>query len=300
MPLHAEEVLLKNGQTISGRVTGQNSIAVFVATSRGTQIIAKNDIIRIQYVAFSPAQKAQALEAQRQKEIAIAMEWQRIRQFQETEERRKHEEELAAKIRAEKEAEARAAAERAAALRELVAKGQMEKPADEPISYWDFAWRSLVLPGWGHFYLNRPWFGTIYAVSTAGFVAGVYETHRRAVAAKRENHRDAERNFFLAVQPNLLNLETRTAYGYYSTAKAMTVYQHKVDKYNGALAALATLYCGQIIHIIYNGIAWENGLLIVKHQPQGTIDAGFSAAPELPDGGRKAGVLFAGSLTMRF
>lgn len=301
-PAHAEEILLKNGSTVTGRVSGQDALAVSISTARGMQSIAKADIVRIQYVPFTPTQKAQALEAQRQKDVAIALEWQRIRQFQEAHERKRREEELAARIRAEKEAESRAASERAAALRELVAKGQMEKPSDEPISYWDFAWRSLAIPGWGHFYMDRPVIGTMYAAGTAGFLAAAYETRRRARAAVRENHREAEQNFIFAIYPGVLSPELRIAYGFNANAKAFTVYQHKVDQYNGALAALVTLYCVQFIHIVYNGIAWENGLLIVENRRResGSIDARFSVAPDYPEMDRKPRLAFVGGLTMYF
>jgi hypothetical protein len=111
--LTAEEVLLRSGETISGRVTGQDSTVVFLSTAHGTKNIAKLDILRIQYAPFTPAQKAQALEVRRQKEAAQVLEWERIRRLQEGEERKKREEQLAAKIRAEKEAAAQAAADRA-------------------------------------------------------------------------------------------------------------------------------------------------------------------------------------------
>lgn len=301
-PAHAEEILLKNGSTLRGRLSGQDSMNIFVVTSGGSRVIPKVEVVRIQYVPFTPAEKAQALEARRAKDAASALEWERVRQIQEAQERKQREEELAAKIQAEKEADARAAAARAAALRELVARGQMEKPTDEPISYWDFAWRSLVLPGWGHFYLDRPWFGVLYAAGMTGFLATVYETHRRALIAVRENHREAERNFILSAQPSLPDLELRTAYGFYSNAKAITVYRHKLDQYNGSLVALATLYCVQLIHIIYNGIAWENGLLIVDNRriEPGTIQTHFSVAPDFPELVKRPGAVFLGNLTMSF
>jgi hypothetical protein len=300
--LTAEEVLLRSGETISGRVTGQDSTVVFLSTAHGTKNIAKLDILRIQYAPFTPAQKAQALEVRRQKEAAQVLEWERIRRLQEGEERKKREEQLAAKIRAEKEAAAQAAADRAAALRELVEKGKMAKPRDEPISYWDFAWRSMVLPGWGHFYLGRPWFGAIYAVGATSLLSGVYETHRRGRAAERENHREAQTNFILSAHPGLPGREARTMYALYANAKAFTVYRHKVHRYNGALAALGTFYAVQLFHITYNGIAWENGLLIVENgqSAPASIDGQLVVMPENADPARKNGVALAGIFTLRF
>ncbi|MCE9599799.1 MAG: hypothetical protein K8S54_17705 [Spirochaetia bacterium] len=300
--LAAEEVLLRSGETISGHVTGQSATMVFLSTARGTKNISKLDILRIQYAAFTPAQKALALEVRRQKEAAQALEWERIRRLKEGEDRKQREEQLAAKIRAEKDTAAQAAADRAAALRELVEKGKMAKPGDEPISYWDFAWRSMVLPGWGHFYLDRPWFGAIYAVGATSLLSGAYETHRRGRAAERENHREAQTNFILSAHPGLPGWEARTMYGLYANAKAFTVYRHKVHRYNGALAALGTFYAVQLFHIIYNGIAWEKGLLIVENgqSAPASIDGRVVVMPESADPGRRNGVALAGIFTLRF
>lgn len=51
--------------------------------------------------------------------------------------------------------------------------------------------------------------------------------------------------------------DLRVTYGVYANARGITDYQNKIDEYHGALAALATLYCVQLVHIIYNGFAWE-------------------------------------------
>ncbi len=302
-PAQAEEILLKTGSVVLGRVSKISADAVFVTTAKGTQSIPKKDIIRIQNTPFTAEQKAKAVEAQRKKKAAIALEQEQIRNIQEAKERKRREEELEAKIRKEKEEEARAAADRAAALRELVDKGQMEKPKDEPISYKDFAWRSMVLPGWGHFYLERPWFGALYAGGAAALLMTVYETRKEALAAKTENHRDAASNFLFTAVPSPISADIRIAYGVYANAKTFTSDQHKVDQYNGALFALAAFYGVQVVHILYNGFAWENGLLIVENQKKepGTIQTHFSAVPEyLPNTERKSGVAFHGGLTVLF
>ncbi len=299
---YGEEVLLKNGKIIVGRVSSIDADTVFLTTKMGKENILKKEIIKIQYTPFTPEQKAQALEVQRKKKVEISLEKERIREIQSAKLRKKREEELADKIRKEKEIESKATADRAAALRELVAKGQMEKPKDEPISYMDFAWRSLILPGWGHFYLERPWFGFFYAGGTIAFLGAVIKTRNEALEAQKQNHRDTEYNFILTLQPDLLSKEVRVAYSTQSNAKAFNEYQHKVDRYNGALVALATFYCVQLIHIIYNGIAWENGLLIVENQKNepGIINTHLVAVPEFQENEKKQGVSIQGGLTVNF
>ncbi len=253
---------------------------IFVDTLKGAISIRKSNVIKVQYVPFSAEQKVKALEAKRKKLAGMELEKVKLLQIE----------------------EAQARALRAAALREFVEKGQMEKPKDEPISYWDFAWRSMVLPGWGHFYLERPWFGVAYSGGTAMLLAAVINTRDDALSAQRENHRDAELNFLISAQPDAFSKDLRVTYGVYANARGLTEYQNKIDDYHGALAALATLYCVQLVHIIYNGFAWENGLLIVENQKKDPekIRTNINFAPEYFGEGKMSGVTLQGGLTILF
>lgn len=263
--LSAESILLRNGQSFDGRITSQTVSEIIVVTSTGTRRIPKNQIARIQYVPFTEAQKQQ----QRAEYIRQYQAWKKrqeeIRRQKMAEEQKKKE--LAAieeQIRQKKLEEAKERADRAEALRELVDTGKMEKPDGEPISYWDFAWRSAVLPGWGHYYIDRPVFGTIYSVGTVALLAGVYQTRRIALKAVDINEREVQRNFILSITPNQFSFEQRAFYAYYANGRAFLDYQAKVDRYHYSLYALGVFYGVQLLHIIYNGIAWENGLLIVQ------------------------------------
>lgn len=278
--MHAEEILLKNGSVVSGRVTKMTFDDIIIDTLKGTVSIRKSNVIKVQYVPFSAEQKAKALEAKRKKLAGMELEKVKLLQIE----------------------EAQARALRAAALREFVEKGQMEKPKDEPISYWDFAWRSMVLPGWGHFYLERPWFGVAYSGGTAMLLAAAINTRGDALSAQRENYRDAELNFLISAQPDTFTKDLRLTYGVYANARGITDYQNKIDQYHGALAALATLYCVQLVHIIYNGFAWENGLLIVENQKKDPekIKTNISFAPDYVGEGKVSGVTLQGGLTNLF
>ncbi|MBI3394200.1 MAG: hypothetical protein HY042_00005 [Spirochaetia bacterium] len=284
--LSAEEVLLRSGETISGRVTGHTPAGIQLVTAKGPRTIARADLVKIQYVQFTPVEKEAAREAARKKREAEAAAFERVRRARiEEADRQRKLVELEAQVRIEREKEARERADRAAALRDLVEKGQMEKPVGEPISFRDFAWRSALFPGWGHFYIDRPVMGTVYSGATIGFVAAVYDTHRRALAATRENHWQVEQNFLFTLYPGLATVDQRVAYSYYSNARAFLTYRHKIDVYNGALLSLATLYGVQLLHMIYNGIAWENGLLIVSNEPeQAGVSPLFAVLPETEPG----------------
>lgn len=289
--LLAEVVLLKNGQTLSGQIAGQSASGIFLVTSTGVKQINKGDLVKIQYVPFTQAQKDQALAVVRKRRAAEQARLAKIRAARIAEAER--EKQLAAeqaRIDAVKLKEAQERASRAAALRELVDKGKMEKPDGEPISFWDFAWRSMVLPGWGHFYLDRPVIGSLYVAGTVAMLGGVYETRRRARAAVRENREQVQTNFLLSIQPSLASLEIRTAYAYYSNARAYLPIQSKVDNYHYALYSLGMFYGLQVLHIIYNGIAWENGLLIVKNDtPEvGKLRPQFAILPDVDTTSRYA------------
>jgi hypothetical protein len=84
----------------------------------------------------------------------------------------------------------------------------MEKPNDEPIEYWDFAWRSLVFPGWGHFYLDQPIIGSAYMATSLVLLTRTYETRRVALKAQSENNRQADFNFLLNSYGGVAHLET--------------------------------------------------------------------------------------------
>ncbi|MDH5657163.1 MAG: hypothetical protein OEZ34_14730 [Spirochaetia bacterium] len=144
----------------------------------------------------------------------------------------------------------------------------MNKPEDEPISYWDFAWRSMVLPGWGHYYLERPTMGTFYSASTAALLLNVYRTRMAAVNAKKQNDEEVQINFILTGIPSVAPQALRAAYSLEANRRAYTDYQKKVDIYNYSLILLASFYAFQIVHIIYNGIAWENGIPIVENRQE--------------------------------
>jgi hypothetical protein len=65
----------------------------------------------------------------------------------------------------------------------------------------------------------------------------------------------------------------------------------KVDNYHNSLAAFGLFYAIQFLHIFYNAIAWENGLLIVKKNLQekepAQITPIFSSIQQINTDGRK-------------
>jgi len=285
-PLQAEIVTMKDGTELHGRIVGQTSKSVRLKTAEGVQTIEKSNLKRIRWVKPSATQKQASAEELRQKKEKARKERERIAKEElAKQEKERLLKELEAQELEEKKAAALERAERAAALRELVETEKMEKPKGEPISYWDFAWRSLLIPGWGHFKIERPVMGSLYLAATAGYLYGIYNTNRIAKNAIKENDRKAEENFIFSIAPGIATKEIRIAYSMYANAKALTVVQKKVDNYNHALYLAGVFYGFQLLHIIYNGFAWEKGLLIVDNNEfmpkKGSIRPHFAVIPQV-------------------
>lgn len=305
-PLQAEIVYLKNKKTVEGSISGQTSTSVILRIpGKGrAMMIPKTQIARIRYVSMTDEEKAakeekarKIREARRLRRERLERELQARAAAEAEKERRRLE--LEAQERAEKLAEAKERAERAAALRELVDKGKMEKPEDEPISYMDFAWRSMVLPGWGHFYLDRPVVGSLYAGGAAFLLQNAYFKRQGALEATAANHEQVLNNFILTAVPDVAPLPFRVAYSVDSNRRAFREYKKAVDEYNYSLYMLEVFYAVQLIHIIYNGIAWEEGLFIVDEQPADTIRVHFAVAP-VPDQQERGQTTLAGTVGITY
>ena len=289
--LSAEDVHMKDGKVISGRVTGQNASHIELRTKTETMWLAKAKIKKIVYRPTSEQEKIAKREAERKRLAAIRAARQKIeKENQEKAEKERLLAELKEKERQEALEIAQEKARRAEALRELVENETMEKPTDEPISYWDFAWRSMVAPGWGHFYLERPTMGYIYSGSAAALLLNVYRTRQDAILAKEKNKEEVRNNYLFTAVPGIAPQVVRAAYSLESNRKAFTDYQKKVDIYNYSAYLLVAFYGAQIIHIVYNGLAWQKGLPIVDNSND-TKSIKFSAIvlPEYGTEGDKKG-----------
>lgn len=286
--LHAEIVMLRKGPPVEGRIVRQTAASIEVTTPKGNKTILKQDIVRIQYVAVTNEQKRLMAEKQKKLEADRRAERDRIERERLAEaEKATRLKQLEERVLAEKKKEAEERAERAAALRELVSTGQMEKPADEPISYMDFVWRSLLVPGWGHFTIDRPVVGSLYMGTAALLLGNAAVKYREGAPAARNNRREVILNDLIVLQPALIaDGNMRLALNIYANSNSSSVYRNKVDASNHALYMLGVFYAVQFVHIVYNGIAWENGLLVVDRGSNGeTLGATFDIGPDsTPDG----------------
>ncbi|MCB1139152.1 MAG: hypothetical protein KDK23_10370 [Leptospiraceae bacterium] len=255
--LWGEAIYMRNGDILVGNVTQQTESSVTAIIDGKVRVIPKSQIQRITFET-----EEEIKEERRRRAIAR-------QQALEAERRRKEQEELE-RVRQQYLAEqAMARAERAKYLREQVEKGNIEKP-DEPISYFDFAWRSAVVPGWGHVAMGKPYIGYTYMALTGLAVYNLGRTWGPAYAAKSDNEQQLNNNIVLALAASnggLGDPSLNALYFYDANVKATGEYRAKVDSYNYAVLTLLTVYGVQLAHIIYNGFAWEEGLVVHNDEP---------------------------------
>lgn len=289
-PLFGEAIYMRNGDILVGTVTQQTEQSVTAIIDGKVRVIPKNQIQRITFETEEEIReerrrrailKQQRLEAERRRQEMAELE--RVRQ----------------KFRSE---QAMARAERAKYLREQVEKGNIEKP-DEPISYYDFAWRSALVPGWGHIVMNKPYIGYTYMGLTGLALYNLGRTWGPAYAAKSDNEAQVFNNLVLAVSSANGGLGDPTLNALYvleSNRRATAEYRARVDDYNYAVLVALTVYGVQLAHIIYNGFAWEEGLVVQNDsEPESGfyLNVGYSSMnsglwsldPPLPAGSYSAG-----------
>lgn len=288
-PLMADTIYLRSGRAYYGKILNQTATEVLIKTNSGVRTVAKRDIQRITYEAYDQAvEKERRERAARLARARARAEEKRKREAKEREERDRKEA-LAAKLAFRKE-QALARKERTAFLRKQVEEGKIKKEdINEPIGFWDFAWRSMVVPGWGHVHMERPIIGSAYFAGFVLFAARAYTTRQAALEAQAANNRETANNTILFATANQTTPEVRYALAAEANRRFLTVYQSKLDQANGALLALGLFYAFQALHIVADGLTWEDGGLFgtraTDHEDHETVGPRFALAilPEIAE-----------------
>ncbi len=262
--LTADTIFMRNGRTYYGKIITQSATEVTIRTATGTITVRKTEVRRLTYESFEDAVKKQ--------EAAAAAARARARARREAEERRKRES-LARRERDLEEArllreeyrkqEALVRAERAAFLRKQVEEGKVNRDEiKEPIGFFDFAWRSMVFPGWGHIHIEKPVLGIAYGVIFVGLVGRVASTRSAAVSAQAANEQEVLTNTLLYGSATSLAQEARFVLAAEANRRMLTEYKGALDRYHASLGTLALFYGIQLVHIILDGLTWESGGLL--------------------------------------
>ncbi|XDD44603.1 DUF5683 domain-containing protein [Leptospira sp. WS60.C2] len=176
--LSAENILLKKGGTIKGKVVEQDQYKLKIRKEDGTTVVFnKTEILKVVY-----------------KENITAAEEEKLRKAEEEKERIKREKEEAARLKKEAEDAARLEKENAknnAAL-EAEAKRKAEEEAKlaeaerKTLTRGGATWRSAVLPGWGQWKQGRKTQAIVYPSIIAIGLFFTYDKHRMYLNAKRD------------------------------------------------------------------------------------------------------------------
>ncbi|MCE9599369.1 MAG: hypothetical protein K8S54_15500 [Spirochaetia bacterium] len=252
--LSAEIIYLRDGTQVEGTIYAQNGQFIDLKTPSGNRRIQKTLVRRIAYDTAQVKREEEA-RAKARREATIK-EMQRLQALRMQEEEAKRMQDVARQNRLANER-----AEAARQIREKVESKELDKP-DEPIGFLDFAWRSALVPGWGHFAIDRPIVGGIYMGAMAGALYNVYDKRKSALAAKKANANEVLLNTLYSVQPGDVPLAGRIAFGTETNRRALITYQSKINRYNYSLGLVAGIYAVQMVHIIFNGLAWEKGSVV--------------------------------------
>ena len=279
--LAADTIYLRNGRAHYGKIVNQTATQVLLQTERGMRTVEKKQILRITYEAYEEAVRKEQAEAAAARRRALERARLKERLKREAEERRRREMEAARTARiAFRRQQALVRSERAAFLRKQVETGKIKRDdIHEPIEFWDFAWRSLAVPGWGHVYMDRPVIGYSYAAGFLVLLGRTYSTRRQALAAQAANDRETTNNSVLFGLNDTAPQVVRYFLAVDANRRYLTEYQTKIDRHNATLASVAILYGIQLLHIIADGFTWEEGGLL------GALTPG-------PSGGRSPGPKF--------
>ncbi|MBE7437010.1 MAG: hypothetical protein HS115_01050 [Spirochaetales bacterium] len=144
--LRADQLFLKNGQTIEGQITAQSRTSVTIKTAGGNMTIQKAQIRRIVFGAVKDPD-----EEKRKKEAE-----ERLKKLKEEREKRQKEREDG--DREKDELEKKREEERQKELTQ-------ETPEPEEITLTGAIVRSAILPGWGQVYQGRGAMGGLYITS---------------------------------------------------------------------------------------------------------------------------------------
>jgi flagellar biosynthesis GTPase FlhF len=189
LQLYADEVILRDGRTLSGTILRQSSSILILRLSSGEEIeIPKRSIDRMRFApAVEPEEKSEEANADDER-----LEREARRRLLENQAAAENARRLAEERRAAAE-EARRLAEEARRMREEEETSASRAAARErqvgEVSRGSVLWRAALLPGWGHFRANEDGWGWTY---TLGFwlsaATGAYYYNRAESFAKERGN----------------------------------------------------------------------------------------------------------------
>jgi len=272
--LYAENVYLRDGRIVSGRITNQTRTDITIATPQGVIKIQKDQIRRIQYdtgtdeKAQEEARKAEErrrLEEynRQQEEMKRRQEEQRRQEeARKAEEQRKTEQQKAEadkRLADQKKTEEDKRKQEEARKREEENRRREAEARDAGPTWYGAFVRSLVLPGWGQYYSGRKTTG--YMMGCGFLVAGgLMLREQSAYDRNRSAYAETTRGFLLGtpfVARSLFNVSQTDGQAYYwffagsgqtgATRERMELHAKKLSALK---TGVAVFYAWNIVDVI--------------------------------------------------
>ncbi|MBL8021987.1 MAG: hypothetical protein JNM27_20095 [Leptospirales bacterium] len=264
--LAAENVYLRDGRVISGRISNQTRTDITIETAQGTMKINKDQIRRIQYdTQVDDKAKEEARKAEEKRRLE-EYNRQQAEQRRQNEERMKQEE--AKRLEAEKknQDEAKRLADQKK-LEEDKKKADADKKRRDDESkmkpagpFWYGAMvRSMVLPGWGQYYQGRNRAAFLNGGLTLGL--GIFSLYEEGHYHRNRNNYSSTSTTFLLGTPfvarNYFNVSQTDgqAYfwflkGYGQTSSARIRMETHAQRLRVARTAFLLAYAWNVVDVV--------------------------------------------------
>ncbi|MBM9499413.1 hypothetical protein JWG44_04020 [Leptospira sp. 201903071] len=213
----AQTILLKNGTSIKGDVTGQNEKNIIVRLTDGTmKTISKKTILKVVY---------RDVNEEEAKRIRLEEE-KKLKEAKSAEEKKQIEEEA------------------------IVTKPDFKSNRLGDRNRWSLVWRSAVLPGWGHYKADRKKTAYVYGTLFWTGIAATFTAAQKVTQTKADYDQ-------ASLNAQILGGNSPFLAGQILTNGKRESYKKAIDEYQQISTATAVLYLIQLAHVYYTGISWE-------------------------------------------
>ncbi len=183
--LSAENILLKRGGSLKGKIVEQDQNKIKIQKEDGTiAVVSKSDILKVVYKEHITADEEEKLRKAEEAKALAAAEKERVKKEKEEAERLKKE--LAEKEKADKEANANKSKDEAAKKKKAEEEERLAAEKRKDLTRGGATWRSAVLPGWGQYRQGRKLQAFLYPSLVAVGLFLTYEQNRYFLNAKRD------------------------------------------------------------------------------------------------------------------
>lgn len=183
--LLAENILLKRGGTIKGKITEQDQNKIKIQKEDGTTaVISKSDILKVVYKEHITADEEEKMRKAEEAKALAAAEKERLKKEKEDAERLKKEQ--AEKEKSDKLLGDQKAKEEQERKKRREEEERLASESRKDLTRGGATWRSAVLPGWGQYRQGRKIQAFLYPSLIAVGLFLTYDKNRLYLNAKRD------------------------------------------------------------------------------------------------------------------